>query len=206
MLPKSVDIQHQKEVELFMTFEELFERGTFSFPSIDVLIDLIYYTNEYSVPKHLAVFGKPKELDQRPLVEDDPNTFIGLTLDETYDKRFLGNDGFMYRRFELSRLIPNSESPVMVPGAPFKVHDIITSINTALGVLLSEQDLMNDEYSEVPDTLTLRASPDSYVWIGNSLEIALTDLSETTYPIRVTEDDRPRLTEDSVERTIEEFV
>lgn len=160
-----------------MTFEELLRSGKLKRKSKDILVDLIYHHNHYRIPLHLAAFGKPRPLDQRPEITDDPNTFIRVYLEDEYDARFIGNDGFMYQRYMLTQL--TTVSPIALPQltAPFKVHDLIPYLNERYGVAFEEEDLVNDEYTEVPTVLTLRACSDSLVWAGD-FQLNLQDNSE----------------------------
>lgn len=186
-----------------MTFEELLAEGKFNRPAIETVIGLIFFYNNYLVPKDKAVFGKPKALDQRPDINDDPNTFISLVLDQEYDARFISNDGFMYRRFELSRLTPDSDVDLNVYSLPFQVHDLLPFINSKLGVTFTAADILNEEFTEVPATITLRAAPDSLLWIGGSVEMDLVDYTQGDLYLRVTEEGALRLTEDGVTRLLE---
>lgn len=157
-----------------MTFEELLASGKLKRKNRDILIDLIYHHNRYRVPFHFATFGKPQSLDQRPEITDDPNTFIRIHLEDEYDARFIGNDGFMYQRYTLTQLA--SVKPIKLPvlTVPFKVHDLIPYLNEKYGVSFEKEDLVNDEYTEIPETLTLRTCDHSLIWAG-SIEINLQD-------------------------------
>lgn len=149
-----------------MTFEEFLKRGKLKRKSKDIVVDLIYHHNHYRIPLHLATFGKPQALDQRPDVQDDPNTFIRVYLEDEYDGRFIGNDGFMYMRYALAQLTPVEHIQPPQLSAPFKVHDLIPYLNERYGVAFEPEDLVNEEYAEVPSVVTLKASQDSLVWAG----------------------------------------
>lgn len=135
-----------------------------------VLMDLIYEALGERIPLDKVKFGKPRELDQRTDLWKDPNTFISARVDPRYDMRYSTvGSGFMYRRrsivnhcrvYDFSGVAPTS--------LPFKIHDILASINEVMPYPLQKEDLINHEYTtleQVEAGLKLSAHPESLLWI-----------------------------------------
>ena len=71
----------------------------------EILLDLIYQSNQYRVPLSKIKFGMPEALDAVPGVLTDENTFIPADVDEAWDARLHSTKnnvkGFMYRREQI---------------------------------------------------------------------------------------------------------
>lgn len=139
----------------------------FDRPEEEIVIDLVYRSNKYRLEAPIVEFGAVKVLDQRPEIEDDPNSYISAAVDRNFDYRLVpGETGFMYTRIPLAA-IPGIEDIVIQPLAiPFKTHDILDQINAQLGLQLTEDDIENTEYITMDDDFTITAKPQSKVWVG----------------------------------------
>lgn len=139
----------------------------FDRPEEEIVIDLVYRSNKYRLEAPIVEFGAVKVLDQRPEIEDDPNSYISAAVDRNFDYRLVpGETGFMYTRIPLAA-IPGMEDVIIQPLAiPFKTYDILDQINAQLGLQLTEDDLENTEYLTMDDDFTITAKPQSKVWVG----------------------------------------
>lgn len=139
----------------------------FKRPAVDILCDLVYYSNGYRIPPPRVKFGTPMELDPRPDIEDDINSYIPAVVDPNFDARLDPNEtGFLYTRIPLGA-IPMAENTVITPPAlPFKTSDILAQINLQLSTQLTMDDLEEDEYTSTDVSVVLRAKATSQVWAG----------------------------------------
>lgn len=152
-----------------MTTIELILRYRFNRPDIDILLDLIYIHNrQYKLEKHQVKFNwDPIELDIRPDILDDQNTYIKALVDKDVDYRLdPSNTGYLYRRLPLAALRNSTGHQIVPPALPFKTYDILDQINLQLETQLTENDLENLEYTSLEELLTIQAKPTSKVWIG----------------------------------------
>jgi hypothetical protein len=139
----------------------------FDRPETEVLCDLVYVTNKYKLPPPMVVFGTPQVLDQRPDIEDDPNTYIPAKVNSKFDHRLVPREtGFLYHRIPLAALRVVDNSVITPPAVPFKTYDILDQINRQLGVQLTENDLVNTEYTTLDDDFIITALPTSKIWTG----------------------------------------
>jgi hypothetical protein len=139
----------------------------FDRPETDILCDLVYVTNKYKLPPPMVSFGTPMELDQRPDIEDDPNSYIPAVVNPKFDYRmFVTETGFLYHRIPLAALRVQDDSVIQPLAIPFKTYDILAAINQQLGVQLSENDLENTEYTTMDDDFIITAKPTSKIWTG----------------------------------------
>lgn len=139
----------------------------FDRPEKLVICDLIYVSNKYRLQPPQVEFGLPKELDQRPDIEDDPNSYIDAVVNPKYDHRMVpAETGFLYRRIPLAALRPADEHSIIPPAVPFTTYDILDQINAQFGVQLTEDDLENIEYTDMEDAFIIRAKPTSKIWTG----------------------------------------
>ncbi|MNU19726.1 hypothetical protein D3C71_79590 [compost metagenome] len=183
-----------------MNLAMLLEEGDFDRPAIDIVLDLIYITNQIRVPKEKVVFGVPEKLDQRPDIIVDANTFIPVDFDPDWDDRYRGENGFLYRRLPLSVLTPDPDVHLRAMEFPFHLHDLLPAIrakfNTQFTTLDLEDQLIENEFEEIQ----LRAAETSLLWIGETpIDI------EGMMPlenIRVTTDGRYRVTTQGIPRRV----
>lgn len=139
----------------------------FDRPEEKILCDLIYIANKYRMEPPVVTFGIPKAFDQRPDIEDDPNTYIPAKVNPKFDQRLVkGATGFRYTRIPLAALRMAENSLIQPPVVPFKTYDILPQINQQLGVQLTENDLENITYTTMNDDFIIRAKPTSLIWIG----------------------------------------
>lgn len=135
-----------------------------------VLMDLIYEALGERIPLDKVKFGKPKELDQRTDLWNDPNTFISARVDPRYDSRYSSaGSGFMYRRRNITNHCRVYDFSGVAPTSlPFKITDVLPSINAVMPYPLSPDDLIDHAYTtleQVEAGLTLSAHPESLLWI-----------------------------------------
>ena len=135
----------------------------------DLLRDLLYESTGARIPGDKIVYGKPRELKQRPTYKYDPNTFIPVIVDIVYDTRFrTTGDGFMYRRRSIIEHCANVDFTSIKPDFfPFRISDILDQINSYLEYPIAMDDLVEYEYSSVEQWssgVLLMARDDSYLW------------------------------------------
>ena len=139
----------------------------FDRPAVEILLNLIFSFNQYSVPANKITFGLPQPLDVYPGVISDENTFVSVTVDKEYDGRFGGENGFMYRRYSLTELVEDPAVNFDLPEFPFQIADILPSINARFHTQLTTNDVM-DIFVESREQLVLIAHPHSLVWMGST--------------------------------------
>lgn len=152
-----------------MTLIELILRYQFKRSRLDLLLDLIYVHNsDYRLEPHVVKFPPEAiELDIRPDILDDENTFISAVVDRNFDYRLdPSNTGFLYRRIPLAALKNSTGHEIVPPALPFKTYDILDQINEQLQTELTEDDLENLEYTTLQEYLTIKAKPGAWNWIG----------------------------------------
>lgn len=139
----------------------------FKRPNPEIVCDLIYIAVGYRLETWAVKFGKTKELDPRPDIEDDPNSYIPAKVDPKFDYRMKpGNTGFVYMRVPLAAIRPVDDELIQPLAIPFTTYDILPQINKQLGLALTRDDLENIEYTTMDDDFKIVAKPDSMVWIG----------------------------------------
>lgn len=139
----------------------------FDRPETEIVCDLIYLANKYVLVPSQVKFGTLKEMDPRPDIEDDTNTYITATVSQTYDYRLKpSTTGFLYTRIPVGALRVKDDRVIIPPAIPFKTHDILDQINRQLGTRMSTADLENIEYTTMDDDFVIRTKPFSKVWIG----------------------------------------
>jgi len=149
-----------------MELNTYIEAQDFNKPSFLIALDLIYIANRYSVNPNKIRLGRPMCLDQRPDIEDDPNSFVPVEVNMDADLRFAaGNRGFMLRRLRLSE-IEGYDSIVVSTSAPFKTADILDQLNTLLQTQLTMDDLQDITYEATNTAITLKANRYSWAWVG----------------------------------------
>lgn len=173
--------------------------GNFNRPSAEIALDLIYLTNQFRIPPAKVDFGTPVELDQRPDVPTDANTFVPVDIDAEYYDFFRGNIGFMYQRLTLDVLTPNPDVVVVAPAFPFRMHELLPALSTKFGVQFTEADIVNELIDDEWQPVMLYAAPTSLAWIG-SIPVAVEGVGNligvrvtSTGRMRVTTSGRPRV-------------
>lgn len=136
-----------------------------------ILMDLIYETNTIRIPLDKIKFGSPSEVDKRKDLDNDPNTFIPVKIDQQYDARFsFPTSGIMYRRRSVSKHVQGFDLNTVMPlFLPFKMSDILDQINVIVPYEFHTLDIVNREYKtleEVEAGITLEARKNAYLWFG----------------------------------------
>lgn len=137
---------------------------------IQILTDLIYESTGLRFPESKIKYGKPEELDTRPDLWDDPNTFIPVKIDVTYDDRFTLSDGFMYRRHGIAYYLNKYNVKVNALQAGMRVHEIVEQqINYQIPFPLDTEDFQDYVITDTTVTsLKIKARSDSLLWHGVS--------------------------------------
>lgn len=142
---------------------------------VELLMDLLFESTGRRIPEKWITYGDPSELDARPEVLTDPNTFIPATVDGTYDFN-LANAlrGFMYRRRDLKKHFEGVTLNLTFPTWPMTLHQIIeTQINPQLKYPLAVTDFVDYEITDRETTnLKIQAHPHSWFWF-NEVDIAI---------------------------------
>jgi len=139
-----------------------------------LLMDLIYEHTRQRIPIEYITYGLPQELDARPDLKYDPNTFIPVRIDPRWDDRFAspgGPKGFMYRRRTFQEYFEDIDFTIDVDEFPFWVKDLVDSkINPHVPYPLDpEKDVLNYQFKERDATsFPLIAHPHSYIWAGRT--------------------------------------
>lgn len=136
----------------------------------EVLMDLIYEGTGERIPLDKVKFGKPSEVDQRLDRDLDPNTFIPCQVNQEYDARYwVHGSGFLYRRRCIIQHTAQSDFSKVRPIAlPFKILDVLDQINEFMPYPIGASDVINYEYKTIEEVhagITLRAAPESLLWI-----------------------------------------
>lgn len=139
----------------------------FNRPAEEVLIDLIYMSTKYRINKHHIKFGIPQELDQRPDIDDDENTFISIAIDPAYDDRFSGANGVMYRRLPFDSLEVKVEMNIRIDHYPFYPAELLSQFNVKYGLQLTIADIDNTEHKTLDVPFVMKISPTSLIWFGS---------------------------------------
>jgi hypothetical protein len=138
----------------------------FNRPAEEVLIDLIYISTKFKVNIHHIKFGLPMELDQRPDIDNDENTFINIKIDPLYDNRFSGANGVMYRRLPFEEVEVKVPMEIKIDHYPFFPEELLPQINVKYGLKLTVNDIDNTEHPSLDIPFKLKISPNSLIWIG----------------------------------------
>lgn len=151
---------------MMAAFLRFVREQNFNRASKEIALDLIYVLNGYRIYKDHIWLGCARELDQRPEILDDANTYVPCRIDPMFDDRFDGRNGFMYRRIELTEINGIENLKIVPPFTPFRTRDVLDQINDRLQVQFNERDLADVEYTT--GQMELVAHPNSWVWIGKS--------------------------------------
>ena len=137
-------------------------------PSRDLAVTLIRLSTGYDVPVTKIVFGTPTMLDNLPLNPADENTFVPATVDEYYDGRFTGDNGFMYRRIPLEEVSPTGTAYGPPISYPTTVHALLPYLNGLYKTQWGVDDILDGPVVNESTPFTLRAHPCSLAWIGRN--------------------------------------
>ena len=151
-----------------MTLLELILKYQLNRPGIEILLDLIsIYNQRYRLEPHQVQFGDPQDLDTRPDILDDTNSFIPAVVDSNVDSRLVpDNTGFLYARLPLGILKKDKEYDIDPLPVPFSTYQILDQINDQYACQLTEDDLEDTVYTSMDDWFNIYAKPTSKVWIG----------------------------------------
>lgn len=135
----------------------------------ELLMDLVAEYLGFRIPLDKIVFGNPQELDQRPDLSFDPNTFIPARVDTAYDDRYSeAGSGFMYRRRSIVEHASGCDFSKVAPTTlPFTTHDLIDQFNKCLPYPIDESDIVLIEYKTKEDYekgVEFKADPHSLFW------------------------------------------
>lgn len=134
-------------------------------PSLEVLRDLLYESNEYVPPEHHTTFGWPTALDQRPELPNDPNTFIPMTVEKQEDDRFSDKAGLMYRRTPFAEVLRGPGEVPILKNFPFKLYDVLDQLNAWFDVQLTPDDVYDQSFTDASQVFQLRFKPCALIFI-----------------------------------------
>lgn len=176
--------------------------SNFDRPTKEILIDLIYQFNKYRVPVQHITFGLPEPLDLYPGIVTDENTFVPVTVNEIYDNRFDGRNGFLYRRISMTELVEDMSVKFDLPEFPFRMAEILPHLNLKFHTQLTVDDIENT-LVESPAQLVLAANKYSLVFVD---EVQFHPGGYIPPTVRLLESGEQRITEDGALRVMEESV
>lgn len=135
----------------------------------EILMDLIYESTGQRIPLEHVKFGKPVELDARPDLKFDPNTFIPARVNPRYDNRYNSSgSGFMYRRRSIFEHIQGcSFNGVAIYSLPAKLTDLLEQINRCLPYPIAKEDVSEVEITsleQIQKGIRFAAHPESILW------------------------------------------
>lgn len=136
---------------------------------LDLLTDLIYESYGRRIPLDKVKYGHPQELDVRPDILDDPNTFIPATIDINYCGNRSPDAGFMYRRRTLKEYFDDNPVNVAITTFPISIRQLLVDqINPQLPFPIDPLDIKDDQVTD-PTLGTIRIRPvsDSFIWCTN---------------------------------------
>ena len=137
--------------------------------SKSIIVDLINGSNGLSLRDDDLGFGLPKIISPDP---DGRNT--ALELRPGPEARYYGSAWVSYKRLNLNILDDMLDGTVQipVPELPFRIHDILPTINKALGINLSTRDVENTLYVTPDEFYEIKVNEKtSLAWIGSYLFI-----------------------------------
>lgn len=139
----------------------------YSKPAKELLLELIYQSNEIVLAELEVAFGVPELLDQRPDIDSDANSFIPASVDPDWDNRYLPKNGFMYRRAHLSDIaIDPSTPPLAIDYLPCQTSDLLDAINARYGTHLTLDDVENLTYTDANTPVVIKFKEDALCWAG----------------------------------------
>lgn len=135
-------------------------------PSKEIALQQIFIATGYTAPAAKVTFGAASELDPFPAVPTDENTFVPFDIDPLEDSRFVGDNGFLYQRLDLSIITPAADIPSVPLEYPFTTHEALPLLNSLMGTQLDENDVENDTHTNPAIPVKLRAKKTSIAWVG----------------------------------------
>jgi len=146
----------------------LLDRKDVNRPENLIALDMFRVFAGYSIRPNKITFGKARELDQRPDLVCDENSFCPVSIDRSEDTRFVGETGFMYRRWTLEEVARDQIVKINGTSGLFKVEDIIDQINEQLETQFTLDSLDNRVvYDTDGDSFVLYAHPNSLAFCGS---------------------------------------
>lgn len=166
-------------------------------PTKQLALEQIAVSTGYRIPSSKATLFKPRALDMFPGILSDENTAVNAKVADGYIPNNKIEIVFVYRRENLDVLYVKRNTPIVPPKYPYTVLDVLSQINTLLGVQLTKDDVINDTFESITSPFTIRAKPTSLMWIGQKT----VDLS--VQGKRLLEDGRTRYMENGYSRMLE---
>lgn len=146
----------------------LLDRRDVNRPENLIALDMFRVYAGLNIRPNKIKFGKAQELDQRPDLPCDENAFCPVEIDPTEDTRFIGETGFMYRRWTLAEVARGQVVQINGIAGRFKVEDILDQINEQLETQFTLESLDNTvEYDIDDDSFVLYAHPHSLAFCGS---------------------------------------
>ena len=135
---------------------------------IEILMDLIWEFQQVKIPEDHITYGTPQELDARPEIMTDANTFIPCHIDPNYDDRFSKNSGFMYRRRTLDEHLGNVQLTITIDRWPITTRELLRDyVNPQLEFPIDPEDIVDYELPDPESNVVLLvAEPGSFLWTG----------------------------------------
>ena len=137
---------------------------------LELLTDLIYESTGQRAPQCAIEYGKPVELDARPDILTDPNTYIPFIACSCWDTRLSSKPtGFLYRRRYLTDHFSGIDLHLEFTTWPTTLHQvIIDQINPQLHYPLRIHDFIDYEITdENTNSLRIEAAKHSLFWTGS---------------------------------------
>lgn len=168
--------------------------------SLERLIDLMNSVNgtNYQLGIHFT-YGKISDV----YPADKYNTRIKVIPVNTsvYSEQY-----FFYKRLPLTvldKLPPGFVQPVVLRALPFTIHQILSDINVALGLDLTEDEVYNDSFSDIRSSYPLRIKPNgSLAWLSTPYSFSATQMLGK---YRALENGGLRTLEDGRSRGLEQY-
>ncbi len=140
-----------------------------------LLLDLIYEATGLRIPNVVISFGDPVEMDTRPDLRLDHNTFIPARVRQEYDYRFGPQSGFLYRRRSFDEYFEDNDITLNLQPTkfPFTIHEIWREqVEPLLPFPVAMEDIVDYEIDD-PNTMVLefKANPKSWIWYGRSSQL-----------------------------------
>lgn len=139
-------------------------------PSIEILSDLIYYTNGIRLDLTELNISKPENYQLPALGEAgdlDRNTKLSISGLKQGRRAFRGRCIVFYRRLDLNWLESDYE-PMYINATSIRSIDLLEFINVYYGLQLSDSDIVDEVITKGSFPYKIRATFDSLVWVGES--------------------------------------
>lgn len=173
----------------------------FQRPDKEILVDLIrIYTDETLSLKNTK-FGEPQDIDLVEKITTDEDTFVPVVVENNARFSEEEENGFFYKRLDLSILFPYPGVDITPPHWPFSTHQVLDQINAQLRVQFTESDIVNEWIYEGATTFLLKAHVLSLIWVGVAI-LRIGPYVEIPQGSRFTHDGKIRVTMDGKIRVI----